>query len=532
VTVGTNNLIKDPTLGLDNVLRHRWGSTIISKHWRSPGHASIKVITEPKLEGRLIHAREQYGKSGFTLAEWMLAHWTYPGTDKPDQFTFDMQREFEHFVDELAKRPNMDAKDQSKVQALLAVREALNKDAAQPDDELARLAPIIGDGYNLLKSKHYVLLHQPRDDKAADRQIHRFEKAYAACLYWAALKGQTAIVPQKRLIVVMAESKGKFDLLHKAFDNVPMTADGFYDALDNVAVISRYRLDASYEQFQTMANDLEKRLGDQFPMEKLLKGDFKLSAKQLAGDGDVGVQDINLGKVVALAGEAAREEGEIHAVTHEAAQQLAVATGMLPRRVKLPQSVRFGVAAFMESAKSSGDLDSAALWSGLGGHHWTYLPFVKKLLEAESSGAMVYETHGNAEKKIKVPKLGMIRILTDGGFDQADKADKAEQEVYVTKARAEAWSLMAYLMKEKSSNWARFCQELSQCPPDMDLSQETIELAFGRAFDLTDPASDKIDPAKLQQLESSWRSWLGVQNLEVNTHVAASSSNKKNKHSQ
>jgi len=395
VNVTSNALVKNPDLGLDHILRHKWGATTISKAWRSPGRASITIIPQAKLETRLIQAREQYGKgNGFGLAEWMLAHWTYPASDKPDAFSFDMQKEFERFVDELTKRPSMDAKDQAKVQAMVSIREALAKDAAQPDDELSRLAPMIGDGYNLIKSKHYVLLHQPRDDKAAERQIRRFEKAYAGFLYWCALKGQTAIVPQKKLIVVMAENKDKFDALHKTFDNAPMAADGFYDALDNVAVISRYRLDTSYEQFQTMANDIEKRLTD-FPLDKLLKGDFKLTNKQMSNDpGDFDLQELNLGKVVALAGEAAREEGEIHAVTNEGIQQLAIAAGMLPRRVKLPQAVRFGVAAFLESPKSLGELDSAALWSGMGGHHWVYLPFMKKVLEAEHSGSMVYETHG------------------------------------------------------------------------------------------------------------------------------------------
>jgi hypothetical protein len=231
---------------------------------------------------------------------------------------------------------------------------------------------------------------------------------------------------------------------------------------------------------------------------------------------DFDLQGLNYAKLVALASAAAMEEGELAAVSHEATQQLASASGLLPRRVKVPQAVRHGMASFMETPKSYGEYDAPSVWSGVGGQHWVYLPFVKKLLAGEKNGTMTYATIGNTEKKIKVDKLSILRILTDGSFEQVAKAEKHEVEPYDLKARSEAWALVSYLMRDKTANWIRFCGEFGAMPRDMDLSNETIQLAFGRAFDLVDPANpDKVDNAKLQALEGAWRSWLGLQNLEI-----------------
>ena len=72
---------------------------------------------------------------------------------------------------------------------------------------------------------------------------------------------------------------------------------------------------------------------------------------------------------------------------------------------------------------------------------------------------------------------------------------------------------------EKLDNLLRFYDELGQMPRDLELSPEVIEGAFYRAFDLLADPNDptKVDQAKLDQLEQSWRGNLFYQMLEVDT---------------
>jgi hypothetical protein len=105
---------------------------------------------------------------------------------------------------------------------------------------------------------------------------------------------------------------------------------------------------------------------------------------------------------------------------------------------------------------------------------------------------------------VRLDKLSIIRILTDQGFDRADKADKSEKDNYRLLARSEAWAVTHYLARDKLPNLVRFYAELSKMPRDMELTQEIIETAFGRAFDMLDE-NERLDQAKLTALEESWR---------------------------
>ena len=169
-----------------------------------------------------------------------------PALELPvDDNKFDMQKEFERYIDELSNQgPRSRAKPAP--DALRAVREELKKSLSDPVTELAQLAnlPGLGPEYKQTRSPHYVMLHLGRDQKDggnADRKLKRLERVYAGFYYWFALMGKPAKAPEKQLIVILPENGEKFRLLHRTLDSLPLINDGFYSNLDNVAILSKAR---------------------------------------------------------------------------------------------------------------------------------------------------------------------------------------------------------------------------------------------------------------------------------------------------
>jgi hypothetical protein len=495
-------------------LRHRWGSAALNPSTTIEGRAKLQLYRVEKTDKMLANKRDQFKDDPFRLMEWMLQHWNFP-----DQGKFDMQKEFEKLIDDLSRRTNLDATAQAKVKALVDTRESLKKILNEPTEELARIGALPGLGeYRPTKSSHYVLLHSSRDDKKeiSGRRLERLERAYAGFFYWFALQGKPLTPPDKMLVCVLAENSEKFRELHKLFDSLPLVSDGFYTSLDNVAVLAKTRVDSPFEQFQNIASDYEKSVSQAgIDLERLLTGNlprFRPNDQSAPTP-----ETLTLGRILALANRAAIEEGELASVTHEGVQQLAAATGVLARRVQVPMSVRFGLGAFFETPKSYGETDAPALWSGVGGPHWVYLPLFKKLVEADKSGTLSFDRGGYADRKIKVDKLSLLKVLTDHNFEAAAKAKAEEQDILRDKARAESWALMHFLMRQKQTQLRAFFDELASMPRDMDLSPEIVEAVFARSFGLQradDP--DRTDPDKLASLEKAWKDFLGYQAFEVN----------------
>jgi hypothetical protein len=294
-----------------------------------------------------------------------------------------------------------------------------------------------------------------------------------------------------------------------------MINDGFFSNLDNVAILSKYRTDAPYEQFQTLASEFEKGLSAvNLDLEKVLTG--KIPAQALRGPGAITTTDLAKAKILGLASRAAQEEGELATATFEGVQQLVAATDLLPRRVHVPMAIRFGLASFFETPKSCSELDYPSIMTGVGGNHWVYLRFFKKLANAEKGGSLSFERGAYWDKTVKIDKLNMLKILTDQGFDAVPKAKAEDREVIRDKARAEAWALTHFLLRQKLPQTVKFFNELGQLPRDMDLSPEIVEAVFARSFDVGDPNNpDRIDADRMAELERSWRDFMNFQTLEL-----------------
>ncbi len=449
--------------------------------------------------------------------DWMLRRWNYPGNGR--LLDVDMQNRFEELLDELNKEQGkLQPADRAKVQALIAMRDALKTPLQLPTDEINRIKayPNVGDNYRVLSKGHFAILHVANQDKLADRIHNRMEKTLTGFYYWHALQGKILPVPRMQLICILAESETKFDSLHQMFDQLPLTTDGFFSSLDNVSVLSSVRRDEAYKNFKTHVSDVEKQLKDKdLDFDKLVRGD-QLNKKQQ----ELRAEFITYARAAAVAAQAAREEGEVSTIVHETVQQLMATTGMLPRHVLIPQSIRDGLTSFFASPRSDGVINLPSLWTGIGHEHWQFLPVFRKLLDAEKTGKFTWPNHFG-EKSFDVGKISIMRIITDQNFQLAEQASSADKLFYRTRARAEAWALIYFLAHKKFDQLQKFMAELSQLPRDMELSTDIMEQAFARAFDLlTDPSKPEISSAKVETLEKEFREFMTYQVLPFDTTAA------------
>lgn len=493
-------------------IRHKWGNMALTM----PKIAGLYKIDWVKrgLPIRLDDKRREYKDRPFAYADYMLQHWNFP----TDDMRIDMQKKFEDYIDELDRsKAKLEAKEQAKVQTLLATREAIKKplaDNRQDVDAILKLPGLSEGGYKQLAKDHYVILYPSGKDKLAEAKSRRLERLYAGFYYWFALQGQQLPQPDRKLVCVLADTLDKFWSLHKTFDSVEHVADGFYSPFENVTILAPERVDGGFDQLKAKAGELEKQLSENgLDLTKLLKGE-RLS-KKITDEVDPG--KIAYAQMMALALEGAKDEGDQATITHEGTQQLAAASGLLPRRVRVPTAVRLGLGSFFESPKSAGELASPSLWTGIGEESWVFLPLYKRVAKADG-GAIKLDDKDTTTKPVKVDKPSILRILTDRGFDKADRADKDEKETLKYVARAEAWALTHYLAKEKLDNLRKFYDELSKLPRDMDLTPEIVEQCFGAAFGILDE-NGRVNPDMLATLEREWRNWMGYLELEVDPNI-------------
>jgi hypothetical protein len=345
---------------------------------------------------------------------------------------------------------------------------------------------------------------------------------YAGFFYWFTLRGTPLAHPQKQLICVLPDDNEEFNALHKFFDELPLETDGFFSSLDNVAVFAPARVDPAFKQFNLIVSDADKQLGDQtqgnLTLNKLLRDSTAVNQRHMLM---LGPDQLDKARILALAAQAAQEEGEVNATTHEGIVQLAVATGVLPRRVLLPTAVKYGFTSFFHTPKSQfafKDLESPAYFSGMGGPHWVHLPFFRKLVDAERKGEVILNEKTTIERKLKIEKMSIPQILGDASFERAQKADDKEKPVLEEKARAEAWALTYFLARNKLDQYRKFLEGLGRLPRDMELTPEIVELVFAQAFGLVDRSNpDKINTDGLASLEREWREYMELQQLYINT---------------
>jgi len=325
--------------------------------------------------------------------------------------------------------------------------------------------------YLVQTSDHYALLYSSRGQESDVRsRLKRLEKNYRAFFGWFAVHGKALPVPETRLVAVLVDLSDQFSALHKDFGSVPMAADSFFARRYNLAVFSAGRLDDVYQALHKLTQTMWTN--DGWNRRKLLHGTGQQKGKS--------VEEFREAQMKALVVTAMEEESEINSVTFEGTRQLLAATGLLPRKVHVPQWLSFGLGSFFETPLG-------AYWQGTGAPSWRYLKKYK-----------VWENF----KELDPADTALRYVVTDRYFHLADDR---KDESYVLKGRTMSWALTYYLMKNHLEGVLRYCQELNNLPRDMEFDDKVLVGCFARAFGLADSARpNDTSPAKVRDLAFSW----------------------------
>jgi hypothetical protein len=387
------------------------------------------------------------------LAEWCLAHGM-----------------LEHFKEHMEAAVAID-KANTKAAAFLQMKAALAKPVTGADAAGHWREQLLSTRFQTKKSAHYALL--TNDKPSADSRSQRLEEALQTYYYWFALHGVQLPLPTDPLVVILTSDPkgGEFKHLNSVLDSSPVVSDSFYAHRENITVLSSKRLDDAYDRLDKMAQPLWSQ---GYNKELLLTGQLPRSSFQQLN------QETLEAMTFALLLKVMESDAAIAGTQNGATRQLIYASGLLPPNVAAPEWIQFGVSSFFETSPGSP-------WPTCGTPNFTYHPLFKGLKSA---------------RKLPEFQLDLLReVVTDGFF--RNPADGLKKDAGLRRARATAWSLSYFLLRKRMDGLKRYFQELSQMPRDLTLDEQTLWLAFARAFNAVD-ASGQPDLAVLRDLADDW----------------------------
>jgi hypothetical protein len=466
--IGTNGLpIPYPRI------YHKWGKTALIENLPDMKVEFVREsnVNLPTITKRFATIRRDKLKDGkkveplLEVAEWALTHAL-----------------IDEFLDVMQDVRKLDSQHPS-ILALDAVQAGMKKRIAGDEDAATVWKTKLANN-KVKQSAHYTLLYNSPDNEPEEvlTYIDRLERNYEAFFYWFALKGKTLPIPEKRLVGVLVNKIDEFQNYRQVFDNVPLVADGFYDRTDNLAVFSSHRLDEVFTLVTKVTNPLWQT---GWNMERLLNGEGKKGANS--------ADEVVKNQMLALLLKAMQEESALASVSHEGTRQLFVATGLVSRSVNVPEWIQFGEGSFFETPKG-------AFWPGIGAPSWTYL--VKYRL-------------WKTTKRLDPPEVAMRKVITDQYFREARDIKDESKKTPMLKARTMSWGLVYFLMNRRLDQLQTYFDELNKLPRNLELDDQTLEICFGRAFDLMERSSSNfVDPKRFDKLASEWYSFLDATPLE------------------
>ncbi len=195
------------------------------------------------------------------------------------------------------------------------------------------------------QSAHYALVNwgeQSVSREGIDRRLALLESNFKAFYLWHALGGTTPKLPDRKLVVVLADKRDDLIALQAALDGNPVVADSFYSPTHNVMVMSPERLDEAGRAFTKYATS---RYTAGWDRNALLKG----TAPPLKASESVA--DVIQVMTISLVDKMVEEEATVGMVTREGTRQLYAASGVLSQHVVLPEWLEAGVASLLQKPK-------------------------------------------------------------------------------------------------------------------------------------------------------------------------------------
>jgi hypothetical protein len=341
--------------------------------------------------------------------------------------------------------------------------------------------------YRTASSDHFIMVHNASTSLATPPEVtaylKRLEEHYRGFFYWFAARGKALPVPEQQLVAVLVSKPEEFQALRQVFDNPPLTADGYCTHRENLAVFSVVPLDQGYEGLRRATRDLWQ---GGWSREKLLLGKPGVGAPP----GTPPNEQVK-NQTLALLQRALEEQSMTATASHVGTVQLAVATGLLPRNVEVPEWIRFGIGSYAETPKG-------AYWGGVGAPSWKYLVRWKLWDDAKTLEAR--------------PEAALKKVVTDAYF--RDVKEPTEKNLMLP--RTMAWSLTYFLAERKTDGLIRYFDELNNMPRDLEFDEGALLACFGRALDLMDSASpNTVNPGKFSKLANEWYQFLHYTNLEA-----------------
>jgi hypothetical protein len=457
---------------------HRWGAAQLLK---SAGR--IEVVLLKKGDGKPLETvakrfQKRYDevfketkpdpRNVLDLARWALAH----GLIKKCVVVMDKLAELD--------------KASEIVKAYKKVKAELER-APGKDDVAAAWKRKMLDGYKITTTDkhHYVLLHNSSTDGLVEvkEQLDRLEDSFRGFYYWWALRGVALPVPRQRQLAVLTDRGDDMARLRKHLTASPAVADSFVARRENLSVLSAKRGDQPYHSLSEFSKPYWQK---GFVRSDLIKGVAKRGVPRAY---QTSLQDIFTSRLLALMLTAMENEWEATSISHDTSRQLMFSSGLLERKVHVPEWIQFGMASFFETPLQ-------APWAGVGAPSTYWLPRFKEYRKDKKLGATAYDT--------------LRRVVTDGYFRGKAAKDKKEER----QARAAAWALTYYLAQTKLSGLQLYFKELNKQPRDIELNEKVLLGCFARAFGCV--THDKqVDEGALRRLAYQWDDYITRLRLEA-----------------
>jgi hypothetical protein len=293
-----------------------------------------------------------------------------------------------------------------------------SQDSEQQGAEAELRAAVPTEGMQIVRSEHYVMLHDTGDTKSGRKRIPRWqarlellENMYEAFFMKFALEGVVLEIPREPLKVVLFGQEQDYLRYSRQRDASLASALGYWSSEDNIAVFFDQGTTERMRLLDAHAKELAKN---------------KLRARGTAQSRDAAY----LANTVELLVKLTRESDDVEVVSHEATHQLAGNTGLMPRGQVALRWAHEGLASYFETSSDSG-------WGGIG---------------AVNEGRLKsYQRVSSDPQRARVELL-----ITDGLFDIARDTREAAD------AYGQAWALTHFLMEHHFQALVEYYRQVAE----------------------------------------------------------------------
>lgn len=309
-------------------------------------------------------------------------------------------------------------------------------------------------GMKILKSKHYVLLHDTPDvergKSRAEERLELLERVYDSFMLKFFSQGVKLKIPKYRMMVVLFKDRDDFLAYSKKLGPDNESLAGFWHTQTNLAVFFDQAESSRFKEVR----DLERRMASQ-------REDAIRNRKRISNVNQI----VRIADALDLILKMAREDADIEVVSHEATHQLAGNTGLFPRHVRVPSWIHEGLATYFESPED-------ASWGGVGAVNSDRLRKYRVLASDTE--------HSNVKF-----------IVGDQIFRYAGDLNQTLH------GYAQAWALTHFLVERHFDEYMAFCQRLGEMPPDIILSPDVLTSIF-----------EEVCESELDSLNSEWHRYM------------------------